>query len=40
MELKDTADTSTADLPQKGPLIDEQEKQIQDFFESRFVKVL
>ena len=40
MEHKDTAGTSTADLPPKEPLTDEQEEQIQDFFESRFIKTL
>lgn len=32
--------TATADMPQKEPLTEEQEKQIQDFIESRFIKVL
>ena len=32
--------TSTADLPQKEHLTEEQEKQIQDFIENRFNKVL
>ena len=32
--------TSTAYLPQEEPLTEEQEKQIQDFIENRFIKVL
>ena len=40
MEHKATAGKSTADLPKKAPLTDEQEEQIQDFFESRFIKTL